>query len=55
MTVPERELTNLRQALRTRGIDRRAFLEVAGAAALALGLSHGAAVAAPRSSIRRVV
>jgi peptide/nickel transport system substrate-binding protein len=55
MTNPERHLANLRQAMRTSSIDRRTFLEVAGSAAVALGLSHGAAYAAPRSSMRRVV
>ena len=40
----------LRQAMQTRSVDRRTFLQVAGAAALATGLSQGGPVAAaPRS------
>lgn len=36
----ERRIANLREALRAEGIDRRTFLRVAGAAAVASGLSH---------------
>jgi peptide/nickel transport system substrate-binding protein len=40
----ERHIANLHEAFRTHSIDRRAFLKVAGAAALVSGLSHNAAV-----------
>ena len=51
----ERHIADLHEAFRTESIDRRTFLKVAGAAAVASGLSHGAAVpsfAAPRSAVR---
>jgi peptide/nickel transport system substrate-binding protein len=38
----EQHIANLHEAFRTESIDRRTFLKVAGAAALAGGLSHGA-------------
>lgn len=51
----ERHVADLHEAFRTESIDRRTFLKVAGAAAVASGLSHGAAApsfAAPRSAVR---
>lgn len=51
-----RPLIDLRQALRTESVDRRTLFKVAGAAAVATGLSRNAALAAPGPSpIRRVV
>ncbi len=51
----QRRFSDLRQAFQTESIDRRKFLQVAGAAAVASGLSHNAAFAAPgQSTIRRV-
>jgi peptide/nickel transport system substrate-binding protein len=50
----ERHIADLHEAFRTESIDRRNFLKVAGAAAVAGGLSHKAAVPAP-ASVRRVV
>lgn len=47
----ERHIADLHEAFRTESIDRRTFLKVAGAAALATGLSHNAvapSLAAPR-------
>lgn len=40
----ERHIADLHEAFRTESIDRRSFLKVAGAAALATGLSHNAVV-----------
>jgi peptide/nickel transport system substrate-binding protein len=51
----ERLLADLHEAFRTESIDRRTFLKVAGAAAVASGLSHNAVVsslAAPQRTIR---
>lgn len=51
----ERHIADLHEAFRTESIDRRTFLKVAGAAAVASGLSHGAAnpsLATPRSAVR---
>lgn len=51
----DRHIANLHQAFRTESIDRRTFLKVAGAAALAGGLSHNAVVpsaAAPGRIVR---
>jgi peptide/nickel transport system substrate-binding protein len=54
--VLEQRYQNLREAMRTESISRRTFMQVAGAAALAAGLSHNAAVAAPTPGVvRRVV
>jgi len=51
----ERRFADLRQALRVESMDRRTFLHVAGAAAVATGLSRNAAHAAPGpSGIRRL-
>jgi peptide/nickel transport system substrate-binding protein len=55
-TSRERHLADLHEAFRTEGIDRRTFLKVAGAAAVAGGLSRNApftAEAARRPAIRR--
>ena len=52
----ERHIADLHEAFRTESIDRRTFLKVAGAAALATGLSHNAVtptLAAP-SRVRAV-
>ena len=54
-TSRERHIADLQEALRTDGIDRRTFLKVAGAAAVAGGLSRNApfsSQAAPRRAIR---
>jgi peptide/nickel transport system substrate-binding protein len=40
-------MADLRQAMRTHSIDRRAFIQVAGAAAVAAGLNRDVAAAAP--------
>ena len=40
----ERHIADLHEAFRSESIDRRTFLKVAGAAALATGLSHNAVV-----------
>ncbi|MGH2616408.1 MAG: twin-arginine translocation signal domain-containing protein, partial [Thermomicrobiales bacterium] len=51
----ERHVADLHEAFRTESIDRRTFMKVAGAAALASGLGHNAsipALAAPRRGIR---
>ena len=40
----ERHIADLHEAFRTESIDRRTFFKVAGAAALATGLSHNAVV-----------
>lgn len=55
-TIFRRPLHELRQALNAHEIDRRTFFKVAGAAAVATGLSRNAAVAAPNPGSRlRVV
>ncbi|MBA2595146.1 MAG: ABC transporter substrate-binding protein [Chloroflexia bacterium] len=54
-TPRERHVADLHQALRTESIDRRTFLKVAGAAAVASGLSQQAAtptLASPRRAAR---
>src|SRR5215207_1202444 len=51
----QRRFSDLRQAFQVESIDRRKFLQVAGAAAVASGLSHNAAFAAPGSSSIRSV
>ena len=54
-TPRERHVANLHEAFRTESVDRRTFLKVAGAAAVASGLSHNASVptlARPRRAIR---
>ncbi|MFN8593203.1 MAG: ABC transporter substrate-binding protein [Thermomicrobiales bacterium] len=48
----DRHLANLQEALRTESIDRRTFLKVAGAAAIATGLSHDAIVPSGAASRR---
>jgi peptide/nickel transport system substrate-binding protein len=53
-TPRERHVADLHEVFRTESIDRRTFFKVAGAAALASGLSHGAAVSSPASP-RRVI
>jgi hypothetical protein len=51
----ERRLRDLREAMQTESVSRRTFMYVAGAAALAAGLSHNAAVAAPNpGALRRI-
>jgi peptide/nickel transport system substrate-binding protein len=50
----QQQWQNLSEAIRTESISRRTFLSVAGAAAVAMGMSSGAA-AAPNPSISRVV
>ena len=54
-TPRERHIVDLHEAFRTESIDRRTFFKVAGAAAVASGLSHNApipALAAPRRGLR---
>ena len=54
-TPRERHIADLHEAFRTESIDRRTFLKVAGAAAVASGLSHNAptpTLAAPRRGLR---
>jgi peptide/nickel transport system substrate-binding protein len=51
--VVEQRLRDLREAMRTESVSRRTFMQVAGAAALAAGLSHNAAVAAPNPGLFR--
>jgi peptide/nickel transport system substrate-binding protein len=47
---------NLSEAIRTESIDRRTMLKVAGAAAVAMGMSSGAAAkAAPNPSVRKII
>src|SRR5688500_1934100 len=53
-TPRERHIADLHEAFRTESIDRRTFLKVAGAAAVASGLSHNAptpTLAAPRPGL----
>ena len=53
--MSDHPLKELHQALGVHEIDRRTFLKVAGAAAVATGLSHNAAVAAPSTgNLRRI-
>ena len=54
-TPRERHIADLHEAFRTESIDRRTFFKVAGAAAVASGLSHNAptpTLAAPRRGLR---
>ena len=53
-TPRERHIADLHEAFRTESIDRRTFFKVAGAAAVATGLSHGAVptVAGPWRAVR---
>jgi len=51
-TPRERHIADLHQAFRTESIDRRTFLKVAGAAAVASGLSRNAPTAALAAPLR---
>ena len=52
-TSRERHIADLHEAFRTEGIDRRTFLKVAGAAAVAGGLSRNAPFACWSSTVVR--